>query len=63
MCRFDLSRIIVSDNGTRFTRTAMISFCNDLGVQIKFISVIHPEVNRQVEFKNIVLLKGDQEKA
>lgn len=35
----------VSDNGTQFANTMVTDFCNDLGVQAKPMSTIHPQVN------------------
>lgn len=56
MYRFGSPSVIVSDNGTHFVSTIMVDFCKDLGVQTKFISVIHPYKNRHEESVNKVLL-------
>lgn len=42
MCRFDLPGVIVSDNETQFFSITVIDFCKDMGVQTKFVSVVHP---------------------
>lgn len=33
-------------------------FCKDLGMQTKFIYVVHPQANKQAEFANKVILNG-----
>lgn len=40
-----------------FAKTIVVDFCNDLGVRIKFILVIHPRANGRVESANKVILK------
>lgn len=44
-----LPSIIVSDNRTMFSSITMVDFCKDLGVQTKFLSIVHPQANRHVE--------------
>lgn len=36
--------IIISDNGAQFSSCTMVVFYHDLGMQMKFISVFHPQV-------------------
>jgi len=40
--RFGLPKYIVSANGTQFASSTVIDFCKHLGIQTKFVSVIHP---------------------
>jgi len=40
--RFGLQREIVLDNGTQFASRTIVDFCKHLGIQTKFVSVIHP---------------------
>jgi len=42
ICRFGLPKYFVTDNGTQFASVRVIDFCNQLGVQTNFVSVIHP---------------------
>jgi transposase InsO family protein len=62
ICRFGLPKCIVSDNGTQFASSTVINFCKHLGIQTKFVSVIHPQANRQVESANKVILNGIKKK-
>lgn len=43
MCMFRLPRAIVSDNRTHFTSAMVTNLCLDLGIQTKFVYVIHPK--------------------
>lgn len=58
MCKYGFLGEIVSDNETQFSRTMVIEFCKDLGVQTKFVSVVHPQANGQAESVNNIILKG-----
>lgn len=51
-----LLRVIISDNGMRFSNLVMINFCQDLGIQTKFISVLHPQANMKTELTSKVIL-------
>lgn len=62
MCRFGLLEAIVSDNGTQFSSAMVTKFYRDLGIQIKFIYVIHLQANGQTESANKVILKGRKKK-
>jgi transposase InsO family protein len=42
ICHFGLPPCIVSDNRTGFASSTVFDFCKLLGIQTKFISVIHP---------------------
>lgn len=52
----------MSDNGTQFASTTVVDFCKHLGIQTKFISVIHPEANGQAESANKVILSRIKKK-
>ena len=56
ICRFGLPREIVLDNGTQFASTTIVDFCKYLGIQTKFVSVIHLQANGQAESANKVIL-------
>lgn len=62
MCRFSFPNVIISDNGTQFTSATVTNFCHKLGVQTKFVSVVHPQANGKVESTNKVFLKGLKKK-
>lgn len=62
MCRFSLLETILPDNGTQFASTTIIEFFKDMRVQTKFVSVVHPHVNRKVESTNKVILKRIKKK-
>lgn len=58
MCKFRLPNAIILDNGSQFTSIIVIDFYHELGVQTKFVSIIHPWANGQGESTNKVILKG-----
>jgi hypothetical protein len=62
ICRFGLPKCIVSDNGTQFASSTVLDFCKNLGIQTKFVSVIHPQANGQAESANKVILSGIKKK-
>jgi hypothetical protein len=49
---------IITDNGSQFTSGAFQGYCEDLGIQICYVSIAHPESNGQVERANAKILKG-----
>jgi transposase InsO family protein len=58
ICRFGVPNRITTDNGSQFTSGAFQGYCEDLGIQICYASVAHPESNGQVERANAKMLKG-----
>jgi transposase InsO family protein len=50
--------MIITDNGSQFTSRVFQEYCEDLGVQIYFASVAHPESNGQVKRVNAEILRG-----
>jgi hypothetical protein len=40
----------------------VVDFCKHLGIQTKFVSVIHPQANGQAESANKVILNGTKKK-
>jgi hypothetical protein len=40
----------------------VVDFCKHLGIQTKFVSVIHPQANGQAESANKVILNGIKKK-
>jgi hypothetical protein len=49
---------IITDNGTNFTLKEFKSYCEGLGIKLKFASVAHPKTNRQVEKANGLICNG-----
>lgn len=62
MSKYGLPRAILSDNGTQFTRAMVTDFWNYLGVQTKFVSVVHPRDNEQTKSANKVIYKRLEKK-
>ncbi|XP_071926220.1 uncharacterized protein [Coffea arabica] len=58
VCRFDIPRVLVSDNGRQFADHSLQEWCAELGIQQHFTSVGHPQVNGQVENVNRTILHG-----
>ncbi|XP_016195081.1 uncharacterized protein LOC107636060 [Arachis ipaensis] len=56
--RFGIPEIVISDNGTQFTDKKFREFLEGLCVSHRFISVEHPQTNRQVESANKIIVKG-----
>ena len=57
ICKYEIPRVLVSDNGKQFDNGAFRSFCSELGIQNHYSSPAHPQANRQVEVTNRTLLK------
>ncbi|XP_072066678.1 uncharacterized protein [Arachis hypogaea] len=55
---FDISEIIISNNGMQFADKKFAEFLTDLGIKQKFSSVEHLQTNGQVESANKVILLG-----
>ncbi|XP_057418261.1 uncharacterized protein LOC130712444 [Lotus japonicus] len=56
VCRFGVPMALVMDNGTQFTSALTRDFCADLGIDMRFTSVEHPQTNGQAEAANKVIL-------
>ena len=57
VCKFGISRTIISDNGCQFDSHGFRSFCSSLGIKNKYSSPGHPQANGQMEVTNRTLLK------
>ncbi|XP_057426101.1 uncharacterized protein LOC130719494 [Lotus japonicus] len=62
VCRFGVPMALVMDNGTQFTSALTRDFCADLGIDMRFTSVEHPQTNGQAEAANKVILNGLKKK-
>ncbi|GJS93662.1 reverse transcriptase domain-containing protein [Tanacetum coccineum] len=58
VCRFGLSREIVSDNGKQFSDNPFKDWCEKLNITQRFASVKHPQSNGLVERANRSLGEG-----
>jgi len=54
--RFGLPNSIITDLGSTFTGSDFWDFCEDQCISIKYISVVHPRANDQVEWGNNMIL-------
>jgi transposase InsO family protein len=55
--RFGVPNRIIIDNGSQFTSGAFQGYCEDLGIQICYVSIAHPKSNGQVERANAEILR------
>jgi hypothetical protein len=58
MYMFGIPNNIIADNETRFTVREFNDFCADSGIKINYASVSRPQINRQVECSNNMILQG-----
>jgi transposase InsO family protein len=61
--RFGVLYNIIIDNGTNFTSKEFKSYCEGLGIKLKFASVAHPKTNGQVEKGNGLICNGIKKEA
>lgn len=52
----------MTDNGTQFASSKVINFCKQLGIETKFVFVIHPQANGQAESANKMIVNGIKKK-
>jgi transposase InsO family protein len=56
--RFGVPNRIITDNGSQFTSNLFRTYCANLGTQICYASVAHPQSNGQAEHANAEVLRG-----
>src|SRR4051812_30677583 len=56
--RFGVPHSIITDNGPNFISKEFQDFCEDLGINITYASVAHPQTNGQVEKANGLIGSG-----
>jgi transposase InsO family protein len=56
--RFGVPYSIITDIGTNFNSKEFKSYCEGLGIKLKFASVAHPKTNGQVEKANGLICSG-----
>ena len=57
ICRYEIPRVLISDNGKQFDNSAFRDFCSELGIKNHYSSPAHPQANGQFEVTNRSLLK------
>jgi hypothetical protein len=55
---FEVPHSIITDNGTNFTSKEFKSYCESMGMKLKFTSVAHAKTNRQVKKANGLICNG-----
>jgi hypothetical protein len=61
--RFGVPHSIITDNGANFTSKEFKSYCESMGIKLKFPSVVHPKTNGQVEKANGLICNGIKKEA
>jgi hypothetical protein len=56
--RFEVPHRIITENGTNFTSKEFKSYCESMGIKLKFTSVVHPKTNGQVKKANGLICNG-----
>jgi hypothetical protein len=56
--RFGVPHNIIKDNGTNFTSKEFKSYCESMGIKLKFASVVLPKTNGQVKKANGLICNG-----
>ncbi|XP_057443790.1 uncharacterized protein LOC130735939 [Lotus japonicus] len=56
--KFGVPMALVMDNGTQFTSNVTREFCADMGIEMRFASVEHPQTNGQAESANKVFYEA-----
>jgi hypothetical protein len=56
--RFGVPHNIITDNGTNFTLKEFKSYCESMGIKLKFASIAHPKTNGQVKKVNGLICNG-----
>jgi len=68
VCRFRISKTIITDNGTQFDSVEFRNFCQKYKIEKRYTDVAHPQSNGQVEatkkvIKSILKKQLEQAKA
>ncbi|XP_075475888.1 uncharacterized protein LOC142514743 [Primulina tabacum] len=58
VCRFGVSRRIISDNGRQFQGKGITSWCREMKITQSFTSVAYPQANGQTEVVNRVIVQA-----
>jgi transposase InsO family protein len=60
--RFGVPHNIITDNGINFISKDFKSYCESMGIKLKFKSIAHPKTNGQVEKANGLICNGIKKK-
>ena len=60
--KYDIRRIIITNNGRQFISQGMIEYCDKFNIQIRYSSMSRPQTNEQVESANKEILNGIKKK-
>ena len=52
VCRFEILKVLVSDNRKQFDNDFFRDFCSQLGIKNHYSSPAHPQANGQVKVTN-----------
>lgn len=58
ICRCEIPRILVTDNGTQFNNDEFKKYCEENDIQSRFTSVTHPQADGQAEVANWIIRNG-----
>lgn len=58
ICRFDLPRILITEDDRQFNGFKLVEFCRNFGISYCFTFVGHPQANVEAKIANITLLLG-----
>ena len=56
--RYGVPHSIITDNGTNFTVDEVKLWCSNIGINLDYASVYHPQTNGQVEHANGLIMSG-----
>jgi hypothetical protein len=56
--RFGFPNTIITDLGSNFTANQFWEFCENVCIEVKYVSVAHPRANGQVERANGMIIEG-----
>ena len=57
ICRYEIPRVLISDNRKQFDNNVFRDFCLKLGIKNHYLLPAHSQANGQVEVTNLSLLK------
>lgn len=58
ICIFGILKVLITDKGKQFDVTSFKEFCEQLGIDQRFVSVVHLQTDGLVEVSNRTILQG-----